>query len=85
MSRKKRSLIVLGLILLGLVVILVGIHFNSQTSTANNSNNTSPTNDADGHKGKVLVTPEFPFGTIGSVTAVAAAFGILAVFKRRKQ
>jgi len=28
---------------------------------------------------------EIPFGTIGSVTAVAAAFGILAVFKRRKQ
>ena len=57
----------------------------AQTSTANNRNNTNPTNDTDGQKGKVLVTPEIPFGTVGSVTAVGAAFGILAVFKRRKQ
>lgn len=86
MSRRKKSLAFLAVLLALLALLLVYYRLNvAQNTGAKNTEDTQLQNDAqDKPKGPVLVVPENPLGIIGLMSAFAAGLGIFGIAKKRK-
>ena len=86
MSKKKFSLILFIIAFVTIVAFFTATsHTNNQSTKETDNANNQPTNDANTTpKGQLLVVPESPLGTIGSIAAAASGLGIFVFFKKRK-
>jgi len=86
MSRKRKSLALLAIMLAMLVLMLAIFRQNlMQNTVATEDDDRQPQNDiTDEPKGLVLVVPESPLGTIALFTAFAAGFATFASVQKRR-
>ena len=82
MSKKMLLAISLALVCLSLILVVsYNLYYNG---VAKNSESQPQDNPSDLPEGPEFVIPEGPIGTLGLVSALAAAFGIFAVASKRK-
>ena len=82
MSKKILLAISLALVCLSLILVVsYNLYYNG---VAKNSESQPQDNPSDLPEGPEFVIPEGPIGTLGLVSALAAAFGIFAVANKRK-
>lgn len=82
MSKKMLLAISLALVCLSLILVVsYNLYYNG---VAKNSESQPQDNPSDLPEGPEFVIPEGPIGTLGLVSALAAAFGIFAVANKRK-
>jgi len=82
MSKKILLAISLALVCLSLILVVsYNLYYNG---VAKNSESQPQVNPSDLPEGPEFVIPEGPIGTLGLVSALAAAFGIFAVANKRK-
>jgi len=80
MSRRKLVVIVLTLVCIILAVSYILNYYNKAKSSEGQPENT-PTETQEGPE---FVVPESPIGILGIISALAVAFGLFAVAKKRK-
>jgi hypothetical protein len=86
MSRKRKSLALLA-IMLAMLVLMIAILRQTlmQNTVATKDDDRQPQNDiTDGPKGPVLVVPESPLGTIALFTAFVTGFVTFASVQKRR-
>jgi len=79
MSRRKLVIIVLTL-----VCIILAISYTLNFYKAKSSNGQPENPPAENPEGPEFMVPESPIGILGIISALAAAFGVFAVAKKRK-
>ena len=80
----KKILLVISLAIVCISLILVVSYNLYYNGVAKNSENQPQNNPSDLPEGPEFVIPESPIGTLGLMSALAAAFGIFAIANKRK-
>lgn len=81
---KKKILLLVTTICVALTLIIALNMLNASPQTQDNSQPTTPITSATTPDETVFVVPENPVGTVGIVTAIAAAFTLFTAIKKRK-
>ena len=84
MLKKKRKRILLGVLAVLCMTLIIFYSVDYFGAFKSNQENQSPDDSSEAQPKPQLAIPEVPLGILGSIGALAAGFGMLAIRKKRK-
>jgi quinol-cytochrome oxidoreductase complex cytochrome b subunit len=84
MSKKKRSFLLLAIIITIASILFLLFRYNMNQNTAAQSTDDVTPQDSNDPNNSTLVVPESPFGAIGLATAAVAGFATFTLAKRKE-